>query len=102
MKLKKKENKKEVSKTSQEKESLLLSHVKESSYKDTLTKQKKNAVIFGHSILKGINTRVLNKKLLKSKVYCKFFPGATSNDFVHYIKPTLQEMSVILQSYVWA
>ena len=40
---------------------------------------------------KGINTRLLNKKLIKPKVVCKFFPGATSKDLVHYIKPTLQE-----------
>ena len=35
--------------------------------------------------------RLLKKKLIKSKVVSKFFPGATSKDFVHYIKPTLQE-----------
>ena len=29
--------------------------------------------------------------MIKSKVICKFFPGATSKDSVHYIKPTLQE-----------
>ena len=34
---------------------------------------------------------LLNKKLIKSKVVCNFFPGATSKYFVHYIKPTLQE-----------
>ena len=29
---------------------------------------------------------------MKSKVACKFIPGATSEeDFVHYIMPTLQE-----------
>ena len=33
----------------------------------------------------------LNKKLIKSKAVCKFFLGATSKDFVHYIKPTVQE-----------
>ena len=35
--------------------------------------------------------RLLNKKLIKSKVVCKFFPGAIWKDFVHYIKPTFQE-----------
>ena len=34
---------------------------------------------------------ISNKKLIKSKVVCNFFTGATSKDFVHYIKPTLQE-----------
>ena len=29
--------------------------------------------------------------MIKSKVVCNFFPGATSKYFVHYIKPTLQE-----------
>ena len=48
-------------------------------------------VIFGDSIPRGINMRLLKKKLIKSKVVSKFFPGATSKDFVHYIKPTLQE-----------
>ena len=48
-------------------------------------------VIFGDSIPRGINTWLLKKKLIKSKVVCKFFPGPTSKDLVHYIKPTLQE-----------
>ena len=63
----------------------------ERSYKDTLITQKKNVVIFGDSMSKGINTRLSNKKLIKPKVVCKFFPRATSKDLVHYIKPTLQE-----------
>ena len=62
----------------------------ERSYKETLITQKKNVVIFGDSIPKGINTQLLNKKMIKSKDVCKFFPGATSKHFVHYIKP-LQE-----------
>ena len=84
------ENQKEVSKTSQENQSLL-TVPGERSYKDTLIMQKKNVVIFGDSIPRGINMRLLKKKLIKSKVVSKFFPGATSKDFVHYIKPTLQE-----------
>ena len=63
----------------------------ERSYKEALITQKKKIIIFGGSIPKGINARLLNKKLIKSKAVCKFFPGATSKDFVHYIKPTLQE-----------
>ena len=82
-------NKKEVSKTNQENESLL-TVPGERSYKETLITQKKNVVIFGDSIPNGINTRLLNKKLIKSKVVCKFFRGLTWKDFVHYIKPTLQ------------
>ena len=74
------ENQKEVSKTSQENESLL-TVPGERSYKDTLITQKKNIVIFGDSIPRGINTRLLNKKLLKSKVVSKFFPGAISEIF---------------------
>ena len=74
------ENQKEVSKTSQENESLL-TVPGERSYKDTLITQKKNIVIFGDSIPRGINTRLLNKKLLKSKVVSKFFPGAISERF---------------------
>ena len=85
-----KENKKEVSKTSQENESLL-TMPDERSYKDTLTTQKKNVIIFGDRILKEINTRLLVKKLIKSKAVCKLFPGATSKHFVHYTKPTLLE-----------
>ena len=55
------------------------------------SQEKKNVVILGDSIPKEINTRLLNKKLIKSKVVCKFFPGVTSKDIVHYIKPILQE-----------
>ena len=84
------ENQKEVSNTRQENESLL-TVPSERSYNDTLITQKKNVVIFGDSITKGINTLLLNKKLINSKVGCKFFCDATSKGFVHYMKPTLQE-----------
>ena len=68
-----KENKKEFSKTSQENESLL-TVPGERSYKDTLIEHKKNVVIFGDSIPKGINTRLFNKKkIIKSKVVYKHF-----------------------------
>ena len=59
------ENQKEVSNTSQENESLL-TVPSERSYNDTLITQKKNVVIFGDSITKGINTLLLNKKLTNS------------------------------------
>ena len=48
------ENQKEVSKTSRENESLL-TVPGERSYKETLITQKKNVVIYGDSIPKGIN-----------------------------------------------
>ena len=54
------ENHREVSKTSQENESLL-TLPGERPYKDTPVTQKKNVVIFGCGIPKGINTRLLNK-----------------------------------------
>ena len=69
----------------------MLSVPSERSYKETLITQKKNVIIFGDSIPQGINTQVLNKKWIKSKAVSKFFPGATSKNFVDYIKPTLQE-----------
>ena len=33
---------------------------------------------------------MLSQKLFNAKVFYRFFPGATSRDFVHHIKPTLQ------------
>ena len=62
----------------------------ERSYKDTLITQKKNVVIFGDGIPKRINTQLLNKKFIKSKILCKSFPGTTPKDFAHYLKLTLQ------------
>ena len=55
------------------------------SYKEPLTSKKRN----GDSIPKGINTR-LNTNFIRSKAITKFFSGAASNDFIHYINPTLQ------------
>lgn len=48
-----------------------------------------NIIIYGDSIPKGINRNMLNRKLLNAKCFYKFFPGATSRDFYHYIKPAL-------------
>ena len=59
------------------------------SYKETLTSKKRNVVIFGDSIPVGINTN-LNINLIRSKAFRKFFLGASSNNFINYIKPTLQ------------
>ena len=52
--------------------------------------KKRNVVIFGDSIPKRINTRLLNNNFIRSKVSSKSFPGVSSNDFIHYVKPTLQ------------
>ena len=57
---------------------------------EPLISEKRNVIIFGDSIPKGINTRLLNTNLIKSKAISKCFPGASSNHFIHYIKPTLQ------------
>ena len=55
------------------------------SYKEPLTSKKRN----GDSIPKGINTR-LNTNFIRSKAISKFFAGASSNHFIHYINPFLQ------------
>ena len=60
------------------------------SYKEALTWKKWNIVTSGDSIPKGINIRLFNPNLIRSKANSKCFPGATSNDVIHYIKPTLQ------------
>ena len=52
---------KEISKASQEKE-FLLTVPGERSYKDTFITQKKNVVILGDSLRKGINAQLLNKR----------------------------------------
>ena len=48
-----------------------------------------NIVIFGDSIPEGINIRNLNTRLSTAKCKCRFFGGATSEHFHHYIQPTL-------------
>ena len=94
-----KENKKEVSKTSQENKSLL-TVPDERSYKIYHYEEKKCSNLWLtkgiYSIPKGIYRRLLNKKLIKFSMFsvkgvCKFFRGVTTKDFVHYIKPTLQD-----------
>ena len=44
---------------------------------EPLTSEKRNVIIFGDSIPKGINTRLLNTNLIRSKVISKCFPGAS-------------------------
>ena len=53
-----------------------------------------NIIIYGDSIPKGINRNMLNRKLSNAKCFYKFFPGATSKDFYHYINPALQDPQV--------
>ena len=53
-----------------------------------------NIVIFGDSIPKGINIRNLNTRLSTANCKCRFFVGATSKHFHHYIQPTLNEKNV--------
>ena len=53
-----------------------------------------NIVIFGESIPKGINIRNLNTRLSTANCKCRFFVGATSKHFHHYIQPTLNEKNV--------
>ena len=65
-----------------------------------LTSKKRNIIIFGDSIPKGINTRLLNTNLTKSKAISKCFPGASSNDFIRYIKPTLQNPQNLFESAI--
>ena len=67
---------------------------------EPLTSEKRNVIIFGDSIPKGINTRLLNTNLIKSKAISKCFPGASSNGFVHYIKPTLQNLENPFESAI--
>ena len=44
----------------------------------------------GDSIPKGIERKKIGQKLFNAEVSYRFFPGATSQDFIHYIKPTFQ------------
>ena len=37
-----------------------------------------------------MNKKILGQKLFNAKAFYRFFPGATSRDIFHYIKPTLQ------------
>ena len=53
-----------------------------------------NIVIFGDSVPTGINIRNLNARLRTANCKCRFFGGATSKHFHHYIQPTLNETNV--------
>ena len=53
-----------------------------------------NIAVFGDNIPKGINIRNLNTRLSTANCKCRFFVGATSKHFHHYIQPTLNEKNV--------
>ena len=59
-----------------------------------------NIVIFGDSIPKGINIRNLNTRLSTANWKCRFFGGAASKHFHHYIQPTLNKKNVKTDSSV--
>ena len=51
-------------------------------------------MIFGDSLPKGINIRNLNTRLSTANCKCRFFGGATSKHFHHYIQPTLNKENI--------
>ena len=53
-----------------------------------------NIVIFGDSIPEGINIRNLNTRLSTANCKCRFFGGATSKHFHHYMQPMLNKKNV--------
>ena len=50
----------------------------------TVSNEQRNLVIFGDSILKGRNRKILGQKLFNAKVFHRFLPGTTSRDFSHF------------------
>ena len=54
-----------------------------------------NIVFFGDSIPKDINVKNLKSRLYNANCSCRFFGGATSKHFHHYISPTLNEANMI-------
>ena len=54
-----------------------------------------NLVFFGDSISKIINVKNLKSRLYSANCNYCFFDGATSKDFRHYIRQTLNETDVI-------
>ena len=57
----------------------------------TVSNEKRNIAIFGDSIPKCINRKILGQNLFNAKHFYRFFLGATSRDFFHYIKSILQD-----------
>ena len=53
-----------------------------------------NILFFGDSIPKGINIWNLNTRLSSANCKFRFFGGATSKHFHHYIQPRLNEKNV--------
>ena len=69
----------------------------------TVSNEKQNIVIFGDSIPKGTNKKIVDQKLFNIKFLYSFLPGGTSRDFFHYIRPTWRVWRPIsiLQYYMW-
>ena len=61
----------------------------------SINNSSNNIVLFGASILKRINVKNLKSGLYNGNCRCRFFGGATSKHFHHYIPPTLNETDVI-------
>ena len=64
------------------------------SYKNTHNSSN-NIVFFGDSIPKGINIKNLKSRLYNAYCSCRFFGGATSKHFYHYIHPSLNETNML-------
>ena len=64
------------------------------SYKNTHNSSN-NIVFFGDSIPKGINIKNLKSQLYNAYCSCRFFGGATSKHFHHYIHPSLNETNML-------
>ena len=55
-----------------------------------LSKRKKQIVIFGDSIPRGIRLHEFNYWLHKGHAQLKSFPGGTSKELLYYVEPTLK------------
>ena len=54
------------------------------------SKRKKQIVIFGDSIPRGIRLHEFNYRLHKGQSKLKSFPGGTSKELLYYVEPTLK------------
>ena len=61
-----------------------------SAYESKFSKRKKQIVIFGDSITRGIRLHQFNYWLHKGHAQLKSFPGGTSKELLYYVEPTLK------------
>ena len=54
-------------------------------------KRKKQIVIFGYSIPRGIRSHEFNHWLNKGFSQLKIFPGGTSKKLLYYVEPTFKD-----------